>query len=128
LNDNDAQVETAAPRGGLDVRIAQDLVEQARAEGLALTGPDGLLAAITKNVIQVALEAEMTEHLGFEKGDRAAAAAAGGGNHRNGTSKKTVQTGVGPSSSTSRATGPAGSNPASFRNTPGGSAGSTRGL
>nr|WP_255673112.1 IS256 family transposase [Glycomyces amatae] len=61
-----------------------------------MTGPDGLLAAITKNAIQAALEAEMTEHLGFERGDRAASAAAGGGNHRNGTSKKTVQTGAGP--------------------------------
>ncbi|HEU5129579.1 MAG TPA: IS256 family transposase [Glycomyces sp.] len=90
MNDN------GTPSGGLDVRIAEELVEKARAEGLSLTGPDGLLAAVTKNVIQAALEAEMTEHLGFEKGDRVTAAAAGEGNHRNGTSKKTVQTGVGP--------------------------------
>jgi hypothetical protein len=59
LNDNGTHGEAAADRGGLDVRIAQDLVKRARAEGLALTGPDGLLAAITKNVIQAALEAEM---------------------------------------------------------------------
>jgi putative transposase len=96
LNDNGTQAETVASRGGLDVRIAEELVEQARAEGLALTGPDGLLAQITTNVIQAALEAEMTEHLGFAKGDRAASAATGSSNHRNGTSKKTVQTGVGP--------------------------------
>jgi putative transposase len=64
LNDNDTQAETAVPRGGLDVRIAQHLVEQARTEGLELTGPDGLLAAITTNVIQAALEAEMTVQTG----------------------------------------------------------------
>ncbi|GAB3240219.1 hypothetical protein GCM10027447_39350 [Glycomyces halotolerans] len=80
----------------MDVRIAEELVEKARAEGLDLTGPNGLLAAVTKNIIEAALEAEMTEHLGYAKGDRAAAAGAGDGNHRNGTSKKTVQTGVGP--------------------------------
>lgn len=96
MNDNATETETAASGGALDVRIAEELVEKARAEGLDLTGPDGLLAQITKNVIQAALEAEMTEHLGYAKGDRAGAADVGEGNHRNGTSKKTVQTGIGP--------------------------------
>lgn len=95
MNDNGTELE-AVVSGGLDVRIAEELVAKARAEGLSLTGPDGVLAAVTKNVIQAALEAEMTDHLGYAKGDRAASAAAGGSNHRNGTSKKTVQTGVGP--------------------------------
>lgn len=37
LNDN----TTASAAAGLDVRIAQELVEQARSEGLSLTGADG---------------------------------------------------------------------------------------
>ncbi len=96
MNDNTIENETSNSAGGLEVRIADELVERAWTEGLELTGPDGLLAAVTKNVIQTALEAEMTEHLGYVKGDRAGAAEAGEGNHRNGTSKETVQTGVGP--------------------------------
>ena len=38
----------------------------------------------------------MTDHLGYDKGDRAAATAVGGGNHRNGSSKRAVLTDVGP--------------------------------
>ncbi len=70
-------------------------MEQARSEGLSLTGADGLLTAVTRRVIEAALEAEMTEHLGYAKGDRAAAAETEGGNHRNGTSRKTVHTDIG---------------------------------
>ncbi|MGY1947248.1 MULTISPECIES: hypothetical protein [Nocardia] len=40
-------------------------MEQARSEGLSLTGADGLLTAVTRRVIEAALEAEMTEHLGY---------------------------------------------------------------
>ncbi|QKG20079.1 transposase mutator type [Actinomadura verrucosospora] len=43
------------PRG--DVQLAAELVEKARGEGVSLVGPDGLLAGITKTVLQAALEA-----------------------------------------------------------------------
>jgi len=43
------------------------MVAQAREQGLALTGPDGLLKLFTKNVLETALNEEMTEHLGYEK-------------------------------------------------------------
>jgi putative transposase len=43
------------------------MVADARARGLALTGPDGLLKLFTKNVLETALGEEMTEHLGHEK-------------------------------------------------------------
>ena len=72
---------------GLDVRIAQELIEQARADGVSLVGPDGLLAQITKTVLQTALDTEMTEHLGYAKGDPAGR---GRGNHRNGSSANTA--------------------------------------
>jgi putative transposase len=40
---------------------------EASARELALTGPDGLLKLFTKNVLETALSAEMTEHLGHER-------------------------------------------------------------
>src|SRR5215472_3714252 len=63
-----------------------------KAEGVSLVGPGGL-AGVTKTVLQVALDAEMAGHLGY---DRGRAAAVPGGNHRNGTSPKRVLTEVGP--------------------------------
>jgi putative transposase len=39
-------------------------VRSARARGAALIGPDGLLRALTKTVIETALDEEMTDHLG----------------------------------------------------------------
>jgi transposase-like protein len=34
-----------------------------------LTGPDGLLKALTKTVIETALDEEMADHLGYDKDD-----------------------------------------------------------
>jgi putative transposase len=58
-----------------------------------VVGPEALLAGVSRIVLQTALDAEMTDHLGYEKGQRPAHA---GGNHRNGTSAKIVLTQVGP--------------------------------
>lgn len=55
-----------------------------------MVGPDGLLNGLTKRVLETALEAEMTEHLGHEKHQQAES-----GNIRNGTRSKTVLTEVG---------------------------------
>ncbi|MFI0454619.1 IS256 family transposase [Actinomadura sp. 6N118] len=76
----------------MEVQLAAELIERAKTEGVSLVGPDGLLAGITRTVLQAALEAEMTEHLGYDKGERPAGPT---GNHRNGTSGKTVSTEVG---------------------------------
>jgi putative transposase len=46
---------------------AAAMIAEAKARGLALTGPDGLLKLFTKNVLETALNEEMTEHLGHEK-------------------------------------------------------------
>ena len=48
-----------------------------------LVGPNGLLNQLTKNVLETALDAEMTEHLGYDKHDPAGR---GSGNSRNGSS------------------------------------------
>ncbi len=70
-------------------KAAVELVRLAQEQGLSLTGPDGLLKQLTKTVLEIALNEEMTEHLGYEKHDPPEA---GSGNIRNGTSTKTVLT------------------------------------
>jgi transposase-like protein len=74
-------------------RLAEQLVAQARAQGLDLAGADGLLAQLTKRVLETALEAEMVEHLGYEAHQ---VEGRNSGNSRNGKRSKTVLTGVGP--------------------------------
>src|SRR3954451_4012011 len=54
--------------GGINQQqLARDIVEQARAQGIELVGPGGLLTGLTKTVLETALEAEMSEHLGYDK-------------------------------------------------------------
>ena len=53
-----------------------------------IVGPEGLLKQLTKAVLERAMGAEMTHHLGYEKGD---ASGRGSGNNRNGQSRKKVQ-------------------------------------
>ncbi|MGI9624855.1 MAG: IS256 family transposase [Acidimicrobiales bacterium] len=77
----------------IDPTIAEQLVEQARADGIDLVGPDGLLGQLTKQVLETGLEVEMEEHLGY---DKHAPEGRNGANSRNGTRPKTVITEVGP--------------------------------
>jgi len=74
-------------------QLAQDLVDRARAEGVNLVVPGGLLTGLTKSVFETALEAELSEHLGYDKHDPMGR---NGGNSRNGTRTKTVLTEIGP--------------------------------
>jgi len=68
--------------------IAQ-MVRQAKEAGIALTGPDGLLKALTGQIVEAALDEELNEHLGYDKHDPVGR---GSGNSRNGTRSKTVIT------------------------------------
>lgn len=74
-------------------QLAEQLLAQAKEQGVDLVGPNGLLNQLTKNVLETALEAEMSEHLGYDKHD---SAGRGSGNSRNGTRAKTVLTEIGP--------------------------------
>jgi putative transposase len=74
-------------------QLAEQLLAQAKEQGIELVGPNGLLNQLTKNVLETALDAEMTEHLGYDKHDPAGR---GSGNSRNGTRSKTVLTEIGP--------------------------------
>ncbi len=73
--------------------MAEQLLAQAKEQGVGLMGPNGLLNQLTKSVLETALDAEMTEHLGYEKHD---VVGRGSGNSRNGTRSKTVLTEIGP--------------------------------
>ena len=103
MTDETAAVDTSAvakkkspaaePVDGVDAELVGRLVEQARAAGLQLTGDGGLLQQLTKRVVEAALDGEITDHLGYGKGDPAGN---NGQNSRNGTRAKTVLTEVGP--------------------------------
>jgi len=68
-------------------------MERAKAEGVSLVGPGGLLSGLTKTVLETALEAELSEDLGYEPHE---VAGRNSGNSRNGTRSKTVLTEIGP--------------------------------
>ena len=54
-----------------------------------LLGADGIIQQLKKALVEKALSAELTNHLGYYKGDTAGR---GTGNSRNGHSRKTVKT------------------------------------
>jgi transposase-like protein len=78
----------------MEDRLLDALPERSRDEagGLRLTGEGSMLGELVKAVLERALEAELTAHLGYGRHDRAGH---GSGNSRNGVIGKTVQTGVG---------------------------------
>jgi len=73
--------------------LADELMARAQADGVSLVGPGGLLADLTKRVLEAMLEGELTDHVGYAPYDRAGH---GSGNSRNGTRSKTVLTEIGP--------------------------------
>src|SRR5215831_13448362 len=77
------------PEPAIEQKVAEELVARAREQGVALTGPDGLLKQLTKTVLETALNQELTEHLGHDKHGPAGNES---GNVRNGTRPKTVLT------------------------------------
>lgn len=80
---------TKKPEASAEQQAAEELVRQAREQGLSLTGPDGLLKQLTKVMIETALDQELTEHLGHEKNTPSGNQS---GNVRNGSRPKTVLT------------------------------------
>ena len=73
----------------------QELLEELIAEAgpEALKDPEGLLKELTRSLVNAAMDAELSHHLGYEPGERPPAEAL---NRRNGKSEKTVRTGHGP--------------------------------
>lgn len=91
-----SEEETAAARRVAELlspAAIDSLVADAAESGMGLDGAQGLLNRLTKAVLERALQAEMADHLGYEKGDPAGH---GSGNSRNGTTSKSVITNSGP--------------------------------
>ncbi len=90
------EVEDQVTATGTPPLVDKDLVAQlvgdAQRLGLSVEGEGGLLAQLTKLVLESALEGEMTAHLGYDKHERVE----GSDNARNGTRSKTVLTKAGP--------------------------------
>ncbi len=80
-------VEALEASGALD-----DLYAMIDAGAVRLEGKDGLIQQLIKAGLERGLQAELTEHLGYEKGDPEAGLHP---NSRNGSSAKTVATSVG---------------------------------
>lgn len=69
------------------------LVGDAQRSGLPMDGEGGLLAELTRLVVESALEGEITDHLGYDKHTKGGSE---DGNARNGKRPKTVLTKAGP--------------------------------
>ncbi len=82
-----AMVDELAEAGVLD-----RVIRRAESGELALTGEGGFLPEMVKAVLERGLAAELTSHLGYDKGDPAGR---GYPNSRNGTTPKTLETEVG---------------------------------
>ncbi len=78
--------------GVVDDQLAEQLLARADAEGVELLGPDGLLAQVTRAVLERALGEELAVHLGYDNHDPAGR---GSGNSRNGSTPKRLLTEVG---------------------------------
>jgi putative transposase len=81
-------------RTGVTMDTTNETIEKLITEldlkkGTELFGANGLVKQITKRLVEKALEAEMTEHLGYEKGERSDAPRE---NPRNGTTTKRLRT------------------------------------
>jgi putative transposase len=86
------------PGGGLLERpeLSDELIDELLAGATTaqeIAGPDGLLRQLTRRLLERALEAEISEHLGYPAGH---APPGGAGNARNGRPAKTVLTDQGP--------------------------------
>jgi putative transposase len=77
----------------VEAGLLDEWMDRVDRDGLALTGSGGFLPELVKAVLERGLAAELTGHLGYEKGDPAGR---GSPNSRNGTSPKTLASEVGP--------------------------------
>ena len=75
-----------------DDQMLDELMARTDERGVSLTGEGGFLPEMIKAVLERGMDAELTGHLGYERGD---VAGNGSGNSRNGTTAKTIGTEVG---------------------------------
>ena len=78
----DPEADLAAARRlaeALEPSAIDALLADAKAAGTPIDGADGLLNQMTKAVLERALQAEMTHHLGYERDDPAGAGSGNSG-------------------------------------------------
>jgi putative transposase len=85
-------IDRARLRSVLGDEVIDELLAGARTEQ-EIAGPGGLLAQLTRRLLERAMEVELTEHLGFEPHQEPPG---GTGNQRNGSTPKTLLTEHGP--------------------------------
>jgi putative transposase len=90
---NPSNLSKPATSPAVDAQLVAELVKRAQDGGLPVSGEGGLLAQLTKIVLESSLEGEMDAHLGYSKHDPQGR---NGENSRNGKRSKTVLTEVGP--------------------------------
>jgi putative transposase len=92
---DDAPEVPGPVRDRLEGLLPPDALEEALRglKGEQITGPGGLLSQLAGRVVESALGAELTEHLGYPPGQ---APPGGAPNVRNGSTPKTLQTELGP--------------------------------
>src|SRR5436190_12229522 len=81
-----------AVRDRLSDEVIDELLAGARSEE-EIVGPGGVLAQLTKRLVERAMSAELSEHLGYEPHQEPPG---GSGNTRNGSTAKTLATEHGP--------------------------------
>jgi putative transposase len=84
------------PQDAAGAAVPPDLIEElmvkVRTDGLELLGDGGVIAELTKKLLERALDEELTDHVGYDRGDPAGR---GSGNSRNGTTPKRILTEIG---------------------------------
>jgi putative transposase len=90
--DDGVEPARAAVNDMLEAGLLDSVMERAAAGELALTGEGGFLPELVRSVLERGLSTELTEHLGYEKGDPAGR---GSSNSRNGFTPKTLASEVG---------------------------------
>ena len=82
--------------GDLRSKLPDELVDELLAGASSeeeIVGPGGLLARLTKRLVERAMEVELTDHLNYERHQEPPG---GTGNTRNGSTSKTLSTEHGP--------------------------------
>ncbi len=91
-DDEERSAEQEAVDQLVDAGLLDELMDRVDSGELQLTGEGGFLPSMIKAVLERGLAAELTGHVGYEKGDPAGR---GTPNSRNGTTPKTISTEVG---------------------------------
>ena len=92
MTDEMSQPDQPTARALRSELFSDELMSRVDSGGVSLTGEGGFLPELVKAVLERGMDAELTSHLGYERGD---VGGNGSGNSRNGTTPKRLGTEVG---------------------------------